>query len=134
MKRMYVEISKCIACNTCQLACSFSEYKPGQNMRNTRVHVYKMKEEKGVPVLCLECEEAACVKVCPTKALFRDESLGIVDVDQEKCISCKMCVAACPFGNIVLDTKESKIAKCDLCHGNHLCSAFCPTGALQYKE
>lgn len=133
MKRMYVEVAKCVACNTCQLACAFAQHTCGLDPRKTRVHVYKMAQEKGVPILCLECDDAACMKVCPTQALFRNESLGIVDVDHEKCIRCKACVVACPFGNITLDEADNRIGKCDLCHGSPMCSMFCPTGALQYK-
>jgi len=130
---MYVNPSKCIACNTCQLACAFAQYSSGLDPRKTRVHVYKMGEDKGVPVLCLQCEEAACMKVCPTNALYRNEKLGIVEIDHEKCIHCKMCVAACPFGNIMVDEPEKQVGKCDLCHGHPMCAMFCPTGALQYR-
>lgn len=133
MKQMYVNVSKCVACNTCQLACAFAQYSSGLDPRKTRIHVYKTAENKGVPVLCLECEDAACMKVCPTHAITRNEKLGTVEINQDKCIHCKTCLAACPFGNITEDEPEHQMGKCDLCKGNPMCAMFCPSGALQYK-
>jgi Fe-S-cluster-containing hydrogenase component 2 len=50
-----------------------------------------------LPVICQHCQDAPCMAVCPKKAIYRDESLERVMVDYDLCISCKMCVAACPF-------------------------------------
>jgi Fe-S-cluster-containing dehydrogenase component len=133
MKKLYVNIASCTACNTCQLACAFSQYHDGFDPRKSRIHIHKTGNEKGIPILCLECEEAACVKVCPTQALYKNEELGIVDIDHEKCIHCKACIVACPFGNITIDDSKNRVGKCDLCHGHPMCAMFCPTGALQYK-
>ena len=133
MKQLYVETSKCIACNTCQLACAFSQYTSGQQLNKPRITPHKMAESKGIPVVCLQCEDAACIKVCPTGALYHNEELGIVDINQEKCIHCNQCVVACPFGNITKEQVANKIGKCNLCYGNPMCAMFCPTGALQYK-
>lgn len=133
MKRMNVDISKCTACNTCELACAFVNSGTVNGPRRSRVQVTKTGKDKGIPLLCLECEDAACIKVCPTDALFRSSAFEMVDIDHEKCINCKMCVVACPFGNIIYDEPKNEISKCDLCHGQPMCAMFCPTGALQYK-
>lgn len=133
MKQMYVTPSKCVACNTCQLACSLAQHSKGLNPRKTRIHIHKIGENKGTPLLCLQCQEPACMKVCPTGAIHRNESIGIIDIDQEKCIHCNMCLSACPFGNITLDDPENAMGKCDLCQGKPMCAMFCPTGALQYR-
>ena len=54
-------------------------------------------KESGVPVLCNHCEEPPCVRVCPTKATFKRAD-GIVEMDYHRCIGCRFCMAACPFG------------------------------------
>jgi carbon-monoxide dehydrogenase iron sulfur subunit len=48
-------------------------------------------------------------------------------------VRCRLCIPACPFGNIALDASTSLIVKCDLCGGNPICAQFCPTGALRFE-
>jgi molybdopterin-containing oxidoreductase family iron-sulfur binding subunit len=55
-------------------------------------------EHKPFLVLCNHCERPACVRACPTKATFKRESDGIVLMDFHRCIGCRFCMAACPFG------------------------------------
>ena len=76
------------------------------------------REGISVPLMCLQCDTAACEKVCPTGALKRNESTGALVVDDAKCIRCKMCVQACPFGNIAYDPAKNRILRCDLCDGD----------------
>lgn len=124
---------KCINCKSCELICSF--HKTGEfNPRESGVSVlYYEETETSVPVMCMQCEDAACMKVCPVGAISRDES-GAVAPDPRKCIVCKMCVSACPMGNISVGTASRKIVKCDLCGGNPLCVKICPAGAIRYEE
>ena len=68
--------------------------------------------------------------VCPREAIFRDDAAGRVLVDYERCISCKMCVAACPFGAMGFDAERRTVFKCDLCDGDPQCVRFCFPGAL----
>jgi len=63
-----------------------------------------------------------------------DPALGRVAWDEGKCIGCRMCTLACPFGAVVYETANRRIVKCDLCDGNPECAAFCPTRALEYVE
>jgi len=134
IKRLYVTPGKCIGCRTCELACTFvHSTEPGKGLRRSRVKVHDMGEENFVPVLCLQCEEAACVKACPVEALTRNEETGAIDADPERCVRCMSCVVACPFGNIYLDPGNDTIVKCDTCGGNPACAMFCPTKALEYK-
>lgn len=113
----------CTNCGTCEAVCP-----------NAGVDVIHFEEVGvSVPVMCLQCEDAACMKVCPKKAIIRDES-GAVIPDMKKCIACKMCVSACPFGNITFSAAKKKIMKCDLCGGNPKCAKFCPSEAIQYVD
>ncbi|MGC1891676.1 MAG: 4Fe-4S dicluster domain-containing protein [Stellaceae bacterium] len=64
----------------------------------------------------------------------RDPATGWVDLDDHKCIGCKMCVAACPFGNSLWDELTHKILKCDYCGGDPACAKFCPTHAIDWVD
>ena len=72
--------------------------------------------------------------VCPKDAISRDEELNRVAVDYDLCIGCGMCVAACPFGGMGIDTVENKVIKCDLCDGDPVCVRFCKAEALEYVD
>jgi Fe-S-cluster-containing dehydrogenase component len=96
----------------------------------TRITVRKTGENEYIPLLCLQCEDPACVKVCFTAALSKREESGTVEFDSAKCVSCRMCVVACPFGSIEVSVDDGKIQKCDLCGGDPMCAKFCPSGAL----
>jgi Fe-S-cluster-containing hydrogenase component 2 len=132
MKRVYkVSVERCIACGKCELACAFAHGSEGKPAK-TRINIYRRGPELGTPVVCFQCHDAACVAVCPTAALVRNAATGAVDMARERCISCRMCVAACPFGNMLWDEAYHCVQKCDLCGGDPKCVPFCPTGALAY--
>ena len=79
-KRLIVTPDRCIGCRTCELSCAFIHAKDPRTLAKSRVTVYSFSEEKHAPVLCLQCEEAACVKVCPTGTLQRNERTLAIDV------------------------------------------------------
>jgi len=133
MDRIFtVTVRDCICCGKCELACAFSHVQngvPGES----RIAITRRGVEAGTPVVCFQCDEAACVTVCPTDALIRNEATGAIDVDYARCIGCRMCVPACPFGNMQFDANFQIVHKCDLCGGNPACVPFCPTKAIDYK-
>jgi len=122
---------RCQGCGKCELACAFAHGAAGR-MAAPRIRVISDAPERGVPVTCLQCDEAACVVACGTGALARNELTGAVELSQERCVGCRACVAACPFGNVVWDEEMGCAAKCDLCGGAPRCVSFCPSGALRY--
>jgi len=125
---------KCIGCRTCELICSFGKYEEF-NPRNSAVSVFSYDEAAlSVPLMCLQCEEPSCMKVCPTSAITKSGDGSSVLIDGNKCIGCKMCISACPLGNISYNTKQKKTVKCDLCGGEPKCAEFCPSGAITYVE
>lgn len=132
----------CIGCRACEVACVMS-HNMGNYPENTEDFHPRIKVVKDIDhplaVLCHQCEEAPCAKVCPTHALVRhDECIQLVE---ERCIGCKSCALACPFGvlDIVSENKPGDsctrviASKCDLCAGNDkgpACVNACPTQAL----
>lgn len=86
-----------------------------------------------VPIMCMQCEEPACMKVCPVKAISKDEN-GVVTSDPKKCIGCKMCVSACQMGNISISKVTKRVVKCNLCEGDPSCAKVCPSGAIKFED
>lgn len=126
-----VEVEKCIACGKCEIACAFAHGSPSRPSRS-RIHIVRKGPEVGIPVVCIQCDEAECVKVCPVGALARNEVSGAIEMLRARCIRCRHCVQACPFGNILWDDTYHCVQKCDLCGGEPRCVPFCPAGAIAY--
>ncbi|HNU68357.1 MAG TPA: 4Fe-4S dicluster domain-containing protein [Myxococcota bacterium] len=122
---------KCVACGKCELACAFAHGQDGVP-GVSRIRIYRRGPEAGVPIICLQCDSAACAAACSVGAIKWNVETGALEVDRDKCVGCMMCVAACPFGNIYMEPGLDKAAKCDLCGGKPQCVAFCPTGAIAY--
>jgi len=122
----------CTGCRTCELACSFSHSTDGAFARS-RIKVYQTAAGKHVQVTCLQCADAACVKVCPVEALSRNESTGAIEVSTDRCVGCALCVTACPFGHMHFDIETRCAVKCDLCKGDPMCARFCPSKALEIR-
>lgn len=124
---------KCLGCRSCELVCSFNKTNEF-NPKHSAVTVLTYDEAAiSVPVMCMQCEDPACMKVCPVGAISRDEN-GAIVTDETKCIVCKMCISACPLGNISFNSIQRKVVKCNLCDGNPKCAQICPAEAIQYKE
>lgn len=132
-KVLVVTPDRCTACRTCELACSFRHGEPNLPAI-PRIRAFdRGGEPANVVLTCFQCDDAACVRVCPTAALSRNEETGAIVVDEPLCIGCGACTVACPFGQIELDARTEKAFKCDLCGGDPACAAFCPTKALEWK-
>jgi Fe-S-cluster-containing dehydrogenase component len=85
-----------------------------------RVHTFEAGEGADsrtvhFPRSCLHCEEPACVTVCPTGASYKRAEDGIVLVNADICIGCKLCSWACPYGAREIDEREGVMRKCTLC-------------------
>ena len=132
-KQLMVKPEKCVSCRTCELMCSFGHTEVF-NPRLSAVTVIGYEEAMvSVPVMCMQCEEACCLKVCPVGAIAMDDK-GAAVMNPDKCIVCKMCMSACPLGNIHFSPVSKKVFKCDLCGGDPKCAKFCPSGAIVYID
>ena len=97
----------------CELACSMK--KQGEfNPALSRITAIILIEERFyLPVFCLHCDDYPCGQVCPTGAIKREN--GVVKILESKCIGCKMCILACPFGAMNFDSQAGQAINCDLC-------------------
>ena len=132
-KDLIIDFEKCTGCRICEMACSLSHKKICSTTQSA-IHIIKWEKEGiNVPMVCQQCEKALCQEVCPVDgAIYRDPETGAMLVDIEKCLGCRMCIVACPFGGSSLDIVGRKIIKCDLCEGDPECVKFCEPQALQY--
>lgn len=121
---------KCTGCRTCQVACAAAKRENGAPMGRARIQIVDKDGDRHVQLNCLQCINAACMAVCPTGALCRDEESRAVILRAEQCIGCGACAAACPFGHIYFDDKKHLPLKCDLCGGDPECVKYCPHQAL----
>ena len=132
--RLVIQPQFCIGCRACEMSCAFSHGKDGQPAASRcQTVTLGAGAEEYVPMMCLQCDHAACVAACPTHAITRDQDSMLVIVDNDRCIRCMACTVACPFGNMHFDPTLELIHKCDLCkgHGNFpRCAMFCPTDCL----
>ena len=105
---MVIDLKRCLGCQTCVIGCKASNAVP-QGMFWNRVEsdaadgsydgatgTWPHVSRSYLPVACQHCENAACEKVCPTGATYYDGE-GRVQIDYDKCIGCRMCLAACPY-------------------------------------
>jgi len=133
-KMLMIHPDRCTGCHNCELACTLAhdgEFRPSMS----RIHVYSWEMEGfSMPTTCQHCEDAPCVAVCPTGAMYEDKVLNRVAWNKQKCIGCRMCTLACPFGAVEFDTPQRRIVKCDMCEGDPECARFCPVKAIEYVE
>ncbi|HCA40268.1 MAG TPA: 4Fe-4S ferredoxin [Aminobacterium sp.] len=131
MKVLLISPDRCIGCGSCEVACSLSQEGECRPVL-ARIKVFRFDLGVHVPLTCLQCEDAPCASVCRTGALEKDPQSGVIKVHSERCIGCRMCVIACPFGNISYSPEGKSAFKCTECEGDPQCVRFCPTEALQY--
>ncbi len=130
-KVLTIDPATCTSCRLCEMACSqghTGEYRPSR--ANVRVAIYP-EDAIYFPVVCMQCDDAPCMAVCPSAALVRDGETNAVLVVEDRCVGCRICSLACPFGAI--NYWSGKAHKCDLCGGYPECVAFCPTEALTFE-
>lgn len=150
---LMVDLNRCIGCKTCIVACrnfkglvDHTKAMPNEipyyiRVESKRSGIYPNVKVDSWVVPCQHCADPECVKSCPEKAsaITKNED-GVVIIDQEKCIGCRLCVKACPYSVIQFDEERKKAHKCDLCFDRVLtgsdpvCVATCMTDAITFGE
>ena len=164
---MGIDIEKCIGCNRCVEACKVENDVPREPYYfRTWVERYTIRADGEVlvesisgaaregahataeqdlvrtffvPKLCNQCANPPCVQVCPVGATFQTED-GVVLVDEQRCIGCRYCIQACPYGARYLDPRTKTADKCTFCYHRVVrgllpaCVEVCPTQARIFGD
>ena len=141
---MVIDTTKCVGCFACRVACQM------QNSLNVKEAFIRYNEiETGkypvvraehVPLACMHCSDAPCVAVCPTGASYINAD-GVVLVNADRCIGCKYCMNACPYGARIVNEAEGTVEKCRFCVLSDdgsvpepACVSTCITGARTFGD
>jgi len=143
-KTIVVNIEKCLACKSCEIACALAHSKSkvleevvAESPKPQRRVTVEAAGDFGVPIQCRHCEDAPCITVCPTGAIYRQGAENPVLINPDLCIGCKFCIMVCPFGVINISRDGKAVTKCDLCierteaGQEPACVEACPTKALK---
>jgi Fe-S-cluster-containing hydrogenase component 2 len=132
-KQLLLRPEKCTNCRTCELVCSFHHFGKFNPTLSAVAVIDFAEDVVSVPLMCLQCDDPACEKVCSVGAITVQAD-GKVVFNEDKCILCKLCVQACPMGNISYSTLARKLIRCDLCGSDPQCAAWCHTKAIVYAD
>ena len=123
----YFNGGACTGCKACQIACKdksdlpigvnwrrVAEYTGGEWVTNPDGSVVQNVFAYYTSMACNHCENPICAEVCPTQAMFKRED-GVVMIDESKCIGCRYCEWACPYGAPQFDPSDNTVKKCNLC-------------------
>jgi len=107
---MVIDLQKCIGCDSCTVACKAENRTPPGISYNvvteTELGRYPHTRRTYVPRPCMQCDKPACVGVCPVGASYKGPG-GVVAIDKDRCIGCRYCMAACPYGARSFDFGET---------------------------
>jgi Fe-S-cluster-containing dehydrogenase component/formate-dependent nitrite reductase membrane component NrfD len=134
-----IDQRKCIGCHACTVACKAEHDVPIGVYRTWVKYIEKGEFPNSRRYFlvnrCNHCDDAPCVAICPTRALFKRKD-GIVDFDSSRCIGCKSCMQACPYDALYIDPNSHTAAKCNYCaHRTEVgiepaCVVVCPERAI----
>ena len=138
-----IDLRRCVGCHACSVSCKTENEVPLGGFRMRVRYLERPEIDNGkiafAPLICMQCQDAPCLKACPSKAITRGED-GRVLIDEGKCDLEQECVTACPYGAIFINEEKQVAEKCDLCeHRTEVgldpaCVSSCPSEALQFGD
>jgi formate dehydrogenase iron-sulfur subunit len=143
-KAILVDTTRCIGCGLCVSTCKETNGLPEGEATELSAETFIVVESRAdvfVRKACLHCEDPTCASVCPVGA-FRKTSEGPVVYEADRCIGCRYCMMACPFGipRYEWSSRLPKVKKCTMCAPRQAeglepaCVETCPAEALQFGE
>lgn len=147
-KALLYDATLCIGCKQCEKACSEKNKLPyddniaaEEKQSEHKFTVVLTKSDKFMRRLCMNCAEPACASVCPVGALHKT-ALGPVVYEENRCMGCRYCMVACPFGVPKYEWNKvlPRVQKCTMCSDRvsagqqTACAEACPTGATKFGE
>lgn len=130
---------KCTGCFSCYVACIAAHHRPEEEDAKSYRRIRTVVDEKAgfqkkICPGCIHC--GRCMESCPSGALFREETYGLILADKETCAGCRVCESVCPMQVIGFDA-DGKIEKCDGCMDRlkkglvPACATICPAEAIR---
>ena len=143
---MLVDLTRCIGCNACSVACKAENDVPlgvfRRRVRPLMAGSYPDTQRAFVPISCFHCEKPACLEACKKAdvgAIYKTAD-GFVVIDQEKCEKKKRCTFECPYRNVFINPVDDKAQKCTFCEHRvkqgvaPACVQTCVGGALTFGD
>ncbi|MBX3298421.1 MAG: 4Fe-4S dicluster domain-containing protein [Acidobacteria bacterium] len=134
---MFIDPQRCIGCRSCVAACRECSTHKGYSMIFVD-YIDRSETTATMPTICMHCEEPTCAMVCPADAIKQNEDGVVMSALKPRCLDCRNCVNACPFGVPKYNSAMHLQMKCDMCYDRTseglkpMCASVCPTGALSF--
>ena len=140
------DLDRCIGCHGgCQVGCK-TEHEIALGPSRSKLYtmgptgIFPDLQMYFIPVMCQQCENPACVEVCPTGACYKDDADGVIKIDRDSCIGCESCKKACPYQTIIMNQELHVADKCNVCESRReqgeepACVRNCSGRALMYGD
>lgn len=136
---MFIDPQRCIGCRSCVGACRECDTHKGYSMIFVD-YLDRSETTATMPTVCMHCTEPTCALVCPADAIKQNEDGVVMSALKPRCLDCRNCVNACPFGVPKYNSAMHLQMKCDMCFDRTseglmpMCASVCPTGAITFGK
>ena len=136
---MFIDPQRCIGCRACVAACRECGTHKGYSMIYVD-YLDRSETTATMPTVCMHCAEPTCALVCPADAIKTTDDGVVLSALKPRCLDCRNCVNACPFGVPKYNTEMHLQMKCDMCFDRTseglqpMCASVCPTSAIAFGK